>query len=129
MTDAELSSLEDAARAATPGPWEYDVEQGEYHGVWAGGRYIVPSLHIDADNCKYIAAANPKVILGLLAELRQAKAERDWLARQLDFENCCVPSDLTEDPGYCLEHECMECGLSSAGAWLDAAKEAVCHKK
>ena len=74
MTDAELDALEAAAKAATPGPWEYDVEQEEYHGVWAGGRYIVPSLHIDAENCKYIAAANPTAILELITDLRQAQA-------------------------------------------------------
>lgn len=81
MTDTELDALEAKAKAATPGPWEYDVEQREYHGVWADGCYIVPSLHIDADNCKYIAAVNPTVVLELIAELRQARKERDWLAK------------------------------------------------
>lgn len=132
MTDAELSALEAAAKAATPGPWRHP------------GRALVVSRMSEDEplvcdciseqfaqapkNAAFIAAANPAAILELIAEMRQTRRERDWLARQLDFENCCVPSDLKEEPGYCLEHECVECGLSSANAWLDAAKEATCQK-
>ena len=127
MTNAEIDALETAAKAATPGPWEYDVEQGEYHGVWAGGRYIVPSLHIDADNCKYIAAANPAVILELIAELRQTRKERNYLAWHRPVRYCPTLQkwevcDLPDFDGPHMPLQCFQC-------WRQAAKEAVCKNQ
>lgn len=98
MTDAELSTLEAAAKAATPGPWDcggVEVFLGEWNPLIA--------MCNSEDNAAYIAAVNPAVVLELIAELRQARAERDFILEQIDdyFET----DDL-----------------------LQAAKEATCQK-
>jgi len=61
----------------------------------------------------------------LIADVQQARKERDWLAQRLAYENCCTPNERKEKPAYCLEHSCKECGLSSKNAWHKAAKEAT----
>ena len=112
MTDAELSALESLARAATPGPWDCDAlstvrsMNNDYRGVGivycaidSTGR--VPTIN----NAAYIAAANPATVLELIAELRQVKAERDWLANNLENIISC-----------------------DSKPWLQAAKEAVCQE-
>ena len=99
MTDAELSSLEAAAKAATPGPWEYEEplilrQLDETH--WQGVDTDTPN------NMAYIAAANPAAELSLIAELRQARKERDWLAGML-AEHCNKqdPSVYEADGYFC----------------------------
>ena len=80
MTDTELSALEAAAKAATPGPWRYEdplILQQLDKTHWRGVDTDTPN------NMSYIAAANPAAILELIAELRQTEIERDWLAEVL----------------------------------------------
>ena len=71
MTDTELSSLEAAAKAATPGPWN-TKEGPDFSEIFAHDKNIalIGSQHADA---AYIAAANPASILELVQELKQAK--------------------------------------------------------
>ena len=111
MTDAELSSLEAAARAATPGPWTSHFDGN----VWVMGPTTdhksiclagyARNKQENIKNATYIAAANPSGVLELIAELRQAKAERDWLADKL---------------------ESIEWPLLTT--WIEVAKEATCQK-
>ncbi len=118
MTDSELSALEQAAKAATPGPWD-----------WNGGD-VVSAIAEDIinpedcfstseNNCAYIAAANPAVLLELIQELRQTRKERDWLARTFGTlpDRECPPSRRRWSM-ECCKMPCEEC-------WLEAAKEAV----
>ena len=98
MTDAELSALEAAAKAATPGPWEYDDADEDMAALGAENQRV--------KDAAYIAAANPSVILSLIAELRQTRAERDWLADYISI--------LTGKKSY-----------NTKESWLKAAKEAV----
>lgn len=126
MTDAELSALEAAASAATPGPWECDAlstvrsMDENYRGIGivycaidSTGR--VPSLN----NAAYIAAANPAAILELIAELRQVRKELEWLVKNTHINNCPDCRNMES----CLKHsDCEVC-------WIQAAKEAVCQKK
>ena len=111
MTDAELKALEAAAKAATPGPWVVDSLDGcsvFYHDAEGIHHLIACCYDAQSKDAAYIAAANPAAVLELIAELRQAKAEKDWLA-----EN--------------LENTIGSCGLTS---WLQAAKEAAsCQTK
>lgn len=88
MTDAELDSLEAAAKAATPGPWE-DLSNHPDHlrgTINRGAKHIAICGYLDTweeerrvtlkemlANAAYIAAANPSAILSLIAELRQAR--------------------------------------------------------
>ena len=127
MTDAELNALEAAAKAATPGPWVRDgslsiygphLQQSQHSNgrifianVSAGrnrddpafgddGSSITGDGHADA---AYIAAANPAAILDLIAELRQTRAEMDFILEQVDE-------------------------IFDADDLLQAAKEAACQK-
>ena len=116
MTDAELSSLESLARAATPGPW--DTKEGpDFSEIFAHDKNIalIGSQHADA---AFIAAANPAAILGLIADLRQTQKERDWVIEQIENGWPCPPTS-DEFVGDCdKEMSCKNC-------WIDAAKEAT----
>ena len=119
MTDTELSSLEAAAKAATPGPWHikrgyclYDSRDMHIVSAWENYSGSL-GLTIDSDeamaNAKFLEATNPAAILSLVAELRQAKAERDWLADHI--------ATLLGQKSYNRKEH-----------WIKAAKEATCQK-
>ena len=94
MTDAKLSALEAAARAATP-VISVLLPPSRYEDAWhvrdeddtAVVRCYGFNNEGNGDTAKrlaeYIAAANPTAILELIAWLRQADEEADWLASQL----------------------------------------------
>ena len=106
MTDTELDALEAAAKAATPGPWEYNSRRKE---IWAINSRHTPIVEVGTYgqwNVDYIVAANPAAVLELIEELRQTMKERDWLADKL---------------------ESIEWPLLTT--WIEAAKEAICQKK
>lgn len=134
MTDTELSSLEAAARAATPGPW--DTKEGpDFSEILANSKNIalVGSQHKDA---AYIAAANPAVVLELIAELRQTRKERDWLAITL-AEHCNEQDSSVYDAAsqHCTMRNCRclfpykECSIINDLLWLQAANEATSCQK
>ena len=83
MTDVELDALEEAARAATPGPWKHYNYKGS-NCVLVSGKVFLPRLKISVADTAFIAAANPAAVLELIAELRQAKEEclhhKDYIA-------------------------------------------------
>ena len=63
----------------------------------------------------------PDGVLKLIAELRQATAERDWVIEQIITGYSCPPfSDENEDDCD-KQTSCEDC-------WLQAAKEAACQK-
>ena len=110
-TDAELDALEAVAKAATPGPWKLDAEAD-----------TTLDDQIVRDGI-YIATANPAVVLNLIAELRQARAERNWLVENMPNNVC--PEGKTECADRCPTaggKACYACAL----CWLEAAKEATC---
>ena len=143
----DLDHLEAAAKAATPGPWRTSRKYGEHDDIvrteWStqskkardvliGGARAFGRDHrghiriIEAigpqweANAAYIAAANPAVVLELIAELRKARAERDWLANDIATKdgNCPpIPQDCT-DIVFCSPDVCKQC-------WLEAARKAV----
>ena len=121
MTDTELSALEAAAKAATPGPWDcggVEVFLGEWNPLIA--------MCNSEDNAAFITAANPAAILSLIAELRQARKERDWLVQTIKEYPICPPLQ------YRNEDECknIERTMTCEDCWLQAAKEAVsCQAK
>ena len=85
VTDELLAELEESAKGATPGPWNYD---GSYVCTMRqdGETFYVESWNPVADallskNVKYIAAANPATITALTAELRRLRAENAELER------------------------------------------------
>jgi len=85
MTDEQLSALEAAARAATPGPWmSLDFQPWK---VWDGeGNNLLGSFANDCDGA-YIAAANPAVVLALIARVRELEVDAArfrWLIKGAD---------------------------------------------
>ncbi|MFV3416117.1 ead/Ea22-like family protein [Pseudomonas sp. NY15436] len=88
MTD--LTKLKELAERATPGPWSAVWEEGD-DTAWPnlfpiiqadGGETVIGNegfysdLEQDKANAKFIAAANPQAILGLIERLD--KAEHHW---------------------------------------------------
>jgi len=133
MTDAELTAIEAAARAATPGPWYikrgyclYDERDMHIVSAWenySGSLGLTIDSHQAMANAMFLEDTNPAAILELIAELRQAKAERDWLAKYIIEHGRCPSRDVWEK---CTAEQgetdkCIAC-------WLQAAKEAVCQK-
>lgn len=125
LTNEQLDSLEFRAKAATPGPWNIVRDPDGYT------HYIGPSLVTQVrDDAAYIAAVNPAVVLELIAELRKARAERDWAVKmvnsRLKFRICPTPErheECHKEPRDTLmpQETCRAC-------WLKAAREAVEEK-
>lgn len=85
-------------------------------------------------NCAYVAAANPDVILSLIVELRQARAdvaqlekEADWMAERLhcfcDYNNYCNECALY--PCYCQENIERRFEKYVVENWRERAREAT----
>jgi len=76
ITPALLSDLRQKAEAATPGPWKWKNENGSFsvEGPIRKNRYY---------DSNYIAAANPAVVLALVAEVERLRGTQDELAETL----------------------------------------------
>lgn len=103
MTDTELDDLEAKAKAAqaqTIFPW-YKGNLGQAHGdpYVASGPVTIASPDSDlvAD---HIAAANPAVVLKLIAEVRELRTKNAWLLRWAPAEDEC------QTPGGCTRENC-----------------------
>ena len=72
----DLESLEAKAKAATPGPWRYGYEPGFCGELIDPIGEMIASFADEpaARDANFIAAANPKAILALIRELREARA-------------------------------------------------------
>jgi len=85
VSDAELDDLYAKARAATPGPFTipegYQIYAVEKHFASAFERYsynkdeVIDSEQAKA-NAAFIAAADPSLIIAIIDNLRQVRAER-----------------------------------------------------
>ncbi|HBO3174871.1 TPA: ead/Ea22-like family protein [Pseudomonas aeruginosa] len=83
---ADHAELRRLAKAATPGPWEYQAPLK----ILAADRTSIVLIALshanyreDEANSRLIAAANPKTILALLDEIDRLKAENDALREAL----------------------------------------------
>lgn len=113
MTD-DLTSLYDAAKAATPGPWTIDVNgriYGNVDGGLIGSICYIGNLSANAnDNARLIAAANPARILALIDELRAAKGCVEALKRCkviayglcLDVRQAAMCQSIMDEAGNAL---------------------------
>ena len=70
---------------------------------------------------KFTLGSIPDTVLGLIAELRKAKAAQEWIVQRVVANNdaCVHPCKCNGCPPS--EEECVKC-------WLNAAKEATCPK-
>ena len=78
----DLVALEELAKAATPGPWEYifggptQYEDGEwYEPTESGVRSDVWESDFPHADAEFIAAANPQTVLALISALRASGGE------------------------------------------------------
>lgn len=83
----DLDTLKRLAKAATQGRWDYSGHEVFLKSI---DSWPVVANCRNKSNAAYIAAANPQVILKLIAELRQAvvlirkeREARNWLATML----------------------------------------------
>ena len=93
---AGYEHLRALAQSATPGPWAVDGPWWHDNGdasamVTVSGRRAVvigPPRHHRSErseaDCRFIAAASPDVVLPLIADVDQARAENDVLQARLD---------------------------------------------
>ena len=125
MTDVELDALEAAAKAATPGPWKHYNNKGN-DCVTVFGKVFLPRNELSVADTAFIAAANPSVVLDLIAELRQTRAERDWLAAMLS--EACARNDSCPFTHWHCGIKQLSCSSACVQDWLAAAKEATCPK-
>jgi hypothetical protein len=84
VTDDALDDLERKAKAATPGPWTREKPPSNEDG-WATGVVVAgtpgrqtvyanpPGGSFPSADCDFISAANPAVVLALVAELRRLR--------------------------------------------------------
>lgn len=85
LDDAELRTL---AETATPGPWELRWMLGDENWpvVRAEGFGVIPDVpagaYVNPADAAYIAAANPSVVLALLARAQTAEAKLAALEAQ-----------------------------------------------
>ncbi len=78
----DLDELERLARAATPGPWTYEEFRNDKKEVLGA---VIKELgwSVDRENGSYVAAANPAVVLELIAERKSVSAELSVRTNQL----------------------------------------------
>lgn len=110
----DLDSLERAALTATPGPWECQIPA--MTGEWPtakvkplkirGRLYGHPLLPIR--DAAFIAAANPQVILELVARLRAAEALIDWAKANIPEMDCRSDEDCDHCYGLQVLSVCEE---------------------
>ncbi len=79
MTPLDLAALEAAARAATPGPWEFLASTVQ---IFSGNTCVAecssPMFGEEmcaSDNAQFISAANPAVVLALIERVRVAEEQ------------------------------------------------------
>lgn len=87
MTRDEMQELKRLAESATPGPWH-----SRHHGVFTSSlidavcNVSLTTGHYESENRNrdFIAAANPAVVLSLIARIEELEAERDAAKRKAE---------------------------------------------
>lgn len=100
MTPERLAELEALANAATPGPWD-SIPAGAWTGRVFAGEHMVAKVDTevsDDHNDAAFIAASRQAIPDLIAALRDAWAERDALAAQVDRVRALADEWEAEQP-------------------------------
>lgn len=88
ITDALLANLRDKAKQASPGLWVWEKE-GDGYAVYRTFASVpearvakIAESQFEWNDARFIAAANPVVILGLVTEIRLLQDSRDLLLKE-----------------------------------------------
>lgn len=157
ISQTKLDELEALAEEATPNEWivyrephlvneiQITTVTRKMHGKT--GIAEIPQAHLDYNgrflheqkaNAKYIAAANPAMVLEMIAEIKSLRqenerlnAEADWLANNVEF-GC--PDEVDPEAWWyeiCKHDDCKgqkedvgACWRRAAQRWLTMQKEA-----
>lgn len=131
MTD--LKDLKELAEAATPGPWEWEAPMypGQECYVRGPGRCVAEVdcgniEQIADDNAAFIAAANPKTVLELIARVEAAEGARDVLSEALDSvcrERDEAYDELEEDKAILKDIDEITAANAGLASWSKAKDE------
>lgn len=105
-----LQKLQEIARAATPGPWEYEWHEGEalISGQTDGHKHFVAISH-HSWNGKFIATFNPRLIEKLLAEIKSGRKAMN-AGRRIILRGVVIPDSAMVD--YVQAREALDRELS-----------------
>ena len=105
-----IDQLEALARAATPGPWRYNVngevgpiskEDDQSYGM------VLPVANVYGDNgtvdLEYIAAANPAAILALISDNRSRRNMLDMIVNSVGLALDRAGVKDVDDPGEAID--------------------------
>ncbi|QOD84142.1 ead/Ea22-like family protein [Chromobacterium haemolyticum] len=111
IANDQLAELARLARAASPGPWEYQTSNGWRRvGTTAANRgrmdgdIVAPGTMMTSENMAFIAAANPATVLALLdriSELERDSARLDYMIENGLFVQAFIMPDLPKMPPTC----------------------------
>ena len=113
-----LSNLEEAARKATPGPWQVAAEDGSIEPVLPSGTIAQfedtgwNRKQTDA-NAAFIAACSPDTILALIARIIELEGA---LGKYGAHEEYCrsIPCTCGSCAGGCFTGDICNCGFDTA---------------
>lgn len=98
MIDAELDALEAVAKAATPGPWTWNgslsVDANDFD-LCSCVDWRSPINRNGMANARYIAAANPAVVIDLISQIRacheliEVLTKAGMMAESVAFTRSC----------------------------------------
>ena len=118
VTKIDLDKLEAIAKAATPGDWEWDDNDGSFDSLQDERSHCVsvafgepvggcnPRILISDEDAAYIAACSPDVVLGLIARVREL--ERALLCACHAGEN--LEFAYEDAHRHALQREIERCG-------------------
>lgn len=104
MTRDSLAKLRALAEAATPGPWTFEQPECLYESIWApnpaepDALYDIPR---NAEDQRFIAAANPAAVLSILDELARI---RRLAEEACDLANDVINEFYDDNPAWAERH-------------------------
>jgi predicted component of type VI protein secretion system len=103
LNATELNKLKDLAGRATKGPWmtcATTADNGEYTGLEVlthdGGALITEETHPSDDDARFIAAANPRAVMELIALAEKAEQALAQASAAVPVAFCTMYGDKVE---------------------------------
>jgi hypothetical protein len=84
-TMIDIDKIEAAAKAATPGPWDYDHEPGYCGALWAKTAVVCDfDTEPSKENAHHITTSNPTTVREMVSMIRK---QREVMQQALDALN------------------------------------------